>query len=168
MAFSNKADVAAAAADAKVVALRAELVAAGKLPGTNPAPTPSLSVAQPTATRIYQRDTRTGGLFGKGAGAVAVSVTLSAPVTTLDFRLRDADAAGNPVRQDWTPLGGPLPAGPAALFPTVPASPFRYLLDVRANGDTAHAALGTQPFGVGEVVAVAGQSLATNMLPPCQ
>ncbi len=139
---------------AEMVALKA-LVAA---------PTLSLSVAQPTATRIYQRDTRTGGLFGKGAGVAAVSATLSAQVTTLDFRLRDADAAGSPVRQDWTPLGGPLPAGTAVLLPTVPASPYRYLLDVRANGDTVHAALGTQPFGVGEVVAVAGQSLAVNAL----
>ncbi len=163
MAFSTKDLAAAASANTKIDALRAEVLATGVLNGT-PAPPLSLSIAQPTATRIYQRDTRTGGLFGKGAGAVAVSVTVSAPVTTLDFRLRDADAAGNPVRQDWTPLGGPLLAGTAALIPTVPASPYRYLFDVRANGDTTHAALGTQPFGVGEVVAVAGQSLATNML----
>ncbi len=126
----------------------------------------SLSLAQPTATRIYQRDTRTGGAFGKGAGVVGLSVTLSAAVVTLDFRLRDADAAGNPVRQDWTALAGALPAGTVALSPSVPAGASRYLLDVRANGDTAHAVLGTQAFGVGEVVAISGQSLATDAIYP--
>lgn len=124
----------------------------------------TLSLAQLTATRIYQRDTRTGSLFGKGVGTMGLSVTLSAAVTTLEYRLRDADAAGKPVRQDWSALSGAQPAGTAALSPSVPASAFRYLMDVRANGDTAHALLGTQAFGVGEVIAVAGQSLATNML----
>lgn len=124
----------------------------------------TLSLAQPTATRIYQRDTRTGGAFGKGAGVVGLSVTLSAAVVTMDYRLRDADAAGNPVRQDWTALVGAEPAGTVTLSPSVPASASRYLMDVRANGDTAHAVLGTQAFGIGEVVAVAGQSLAVNFL----
>ncbi len=126
--------------------------------------TGTLALAQPTLSRIYQRDTRTGGAFGKGAGVVGLSVTLSVAVVTMDYRLRDADAAGNPVRQDWTALAGAEPAGTVALSPSVPASASRYLMDVRANGDTLHAVLGTQPFGVGEVVAVAGQSLALGML----
>ncbi len=123
-----------------------------------------LLLVQPILSRIYQRDTRTGGAFGKGAGAVGLSVNLSGPVETLDYRLRDADAAGNPVRQDWTALAGAKQAGTVALSPSVPASASRYLMGVRANGDTAHAALGTQAFGVGEVVALAGQSLAYNAL----
>ena len=62
--------------------------------------TGTLSTIQPTATRIYQRDTRTGGMFGKGAGTVGLSVTLSAPATTLDYRMRDADTSGTPLLQD--------------------------------------------------------------------
>ncbi len=146
----------------QVAALLAPMVSA--LLTGNSAYAGTLSAAQPTATRIYQRDTRTGSAFGKGAGTVGLSVTLSAAAATLDYRLRDADSSGNPVLQDWTGLAGAMAAGSASLSPAIPAGPHRYLMDVRANGDTAHAVLGTQPFGVGEVVAVAGQSLAYNAL----
>lgn len=122
-------------------------------------------LTQPTAARIYQRDTRTGGAFGKGAGVVGVTVALGAPVASLEYRLRDADAAGNPVRQDWTTLATAVPAGSSALTPSFPASQYRYLLDVRVGGGSpagAPAVLGTQAFGVGEVVAAMGQSLAVD------
>ncbi|MGI4945853.1 MAG: sialate O-acetylesterase [Janthinobacterium lividum] len=122
-----------------------------------------LFAAQPTATRVYQRDTRTGGAFGLGAGAVGVFVTLSSAATSLDYRLRDA-ATPATVLQYWATLAGATAAGSVSLSPAIPAGPHRYLMDVRASGDAAHAVLGTQAFGVGEVIGVAGQSLGTNML----
>ncbi len=124
-------------------------------------------LTQPTATRIYQRDTRTGGTFGKSAGTVGFTVTLGLSVASLECRLRDADTAGNPVLADWTalpsPAGGWL-AGPNQVTPQLPAGPHRYILDVRPTGSALGAVLGTSPFGIGEVIAVAGQSLAVNFL----
>ena len=131
------------------------------------ASTPISGTVQPAQTRVFQRDTRTGGAFGKGTGAVGFTLTLGLPVASLEYRLRDADAAGNPVLADWTalppPAGGWL-AGPNPVTPQLPAGPHRYVLDVRPAGSALGAVLGTAPFGIGEVVAIAGQSLAVNCL----
>ena len=119
-------------------------------------------LTQPTATRVYQRDSVVGGAFGRGAGTVGVTVVLGVPVTLLEYRLRDAAAVGT-VLLNWTTLATNLAAGSNALLPSIPASASRYLIDVRANGYMPGAQLGTQAFGVGEVVAVLGQSLAADL-----
>ncbi len=121
----------------------------------------SLTLAQPAAYRIYQRDTRSGGTFGKGAGAVALTLSPTAPVTLLEVQLRDA---GNPgtVLVPWFPAGANLAAGAQTVTLSVPANAAWYLLDLRANGDPASVVSTTNQIGVGEVIAAAGQSLATD------
>ncbi|MBN9563842.1 MAG: hypothetical protein J0H14_24430 [Alphaproteobacteria bacterium] len=121
----------------------------------------SLTLTQPAAYRIYQRDTRTGGTFGKGAGAVALTLSPTAPVTLLEAQLRDASNPGT-VLVPWFSAGSNLAAGTQTVPLTLPANAAWYLLDLRANGDPASVVSTSNQIGVGEVIAAAGQSLATD------
>ncbi len=123
--------------------------------------TGTLSVADPYANQIFQRDTRTGGLFGKGTGNILLTINPSQPVTVLEHRLRNA-ASPATVLQDWTSSAPPIAAGSQRVALTAPAGLYKYLVDLRANHDvvvsTTHAVM------VGELIAFAGQSLAENMV----
>lgn len=121
----------------------------------------SITLTQPAAYRIYQRDTRTGGAFGKGVGAVALALSATAPVTLLEAQLRDASNPGT-VLVPWFSAGSNLAAGAQTVTLTLPANAAWYLLDLRANGDPASVASTTNQIGVGEVIAAAGQSLVTD------
>lgn len=126
----------------------------GIYPGT-------LSSSSQAALQVFQRDTRTGGALGLGAGSVPVSITTTAPVNKLEYRLRDYSS---PVTTlvDWTQFAGGALAGTQTVSMSLPASGKWYLMDLRANGDSV--SVWTSPqFGVGEVVAVAGQSLAMDI-----
>jgi hypothetical protein len=121
----------------------------------------SLILTQPAAYRIYQRDARTGGAFGKGLGAVAFTLSPTAPVTLLEAQLRDASNPGT-VLVPWFSAGSNLAAGAQTITLALPANAAWYLLDLRANGDPASVVSTTNRVGVGEVIAAAGQSLATD------
>lgn len=121
----------------------------------------SLSLAQPAANRVFQRDTRAGGAFGKGAGAVALTLTASAPVTLLEAQLRDAGSPGT-VLVPWSSAAANLGAGAQSVTLTLPANAAWYLIDLRANADAASVVSTTAPIGVGEVIVASGQSLATD------
>ena len=121
----------------------------------------SLTLTQPAANCIYQRDTRTGGAFGKGVGAVALTLSPTAAVTLLEAQLRDADNPGA-VLLPWFTAGANLAAGAQTITLSLPANAAWYLLDLRANGDPASVVSTTNRIGVGEVIAAAGQSLATD------
>jgi hypothetical protein len=123
----------------------------------------TLNVAQPISNRIFQRDSRTGGVNNLGSGTVLLTVTPSQPVTVLDYRLRDA-ASPATVLQDWTNGTPPLSAGQQQIGLTVPAGLKKYLIDLRANSDDTSVVSTTNPVMVGELVAFAGQSLAEIML----
>ncbi len=120
-----------------------------------------LTVIWPAALRVFQRDTRSGGAFGSGIGAVPLTVTPSAPVQILEFQLRDAQAPGT-VLVPWTLAASNLAAVVQTVTLAVPANRAWYLIDLRANGDSTSVVSASSGIGVGEVIAAAGQSLATD------
>ena len=119
---------------------------------------PVTIAAQPAVLQVFQRQATTGGTFGKGQNtAVPVGVSVAAPVASTDYRLRDANSPAT-VLKDWASASGALPAGTSTLSLTVPAGAYQYLVDVRSNGDNTTIGSTTNKFGVGRVVAFAGQS----------
>ena len=123
----------------------------------------SIAIAPPYVNQIFQRDTRTGGLFGKGIGNIVLIINPSQPVTVLEHRLRDASAPGT-VIQDWTNSVPPLAAGSQTVALPAPAGLFKYLVDIRANHDDVSIVSTTHAVMVGELIAHAGQSLAEDMV----
>jgi hypothetical protein len=121
----------------------------------------TLSVVNPYLNQIFQRDTRTGGLFGKGAGMILLTINPSQPVAVLEHRLRDA-ASPSTVLQDWTTSTPPLAAGSQVVALSAPAGLYKYLVDVRANHDVI--ATPTNAVMMGELIAFSGQSLAEDMV----
>jgi hypothetical protein len=118
-----------------------------------------LAMTQLTAGRVYQRSTKTGGGAGKGAGSIAVPITLQAAASTIEYRLRDALANGNPTLQDWTTAAtGVAATATSVTCSGVPADAKQYLLDLRANNDNAQIALGTSAVMMGRIIAASGQS----------
>ncbi len=152
--------VSIAVADLSVTrALAAAILATSNATGTLSAPASAgLTATQLQSGRVYQRSTTTGGAAGKGAGSIAVPITLTAAASAIDYRLRDADATSTTV-QDWTSAGTNVPANTTSITCSgVPAKAQRYLLDLRANGDSAQIVLGTSPVMMGRIIAGAGQS----------
>ena len=123
-------------------------------------------LAAPPATRIYQRDTTTGGPAGssanKGAGAVAVTASLSLPVSTLEYR--SVDATTGVALMSWTTAGSGLAAGTQSLTLNLPAGTAWQKIQLRANGFDATIVTGATAIAVGDVSALAGQSLAALAL----
>ncbi len=120
-----------------------------------------LSLVPPAALRVFQRDTRTGGAFGLGAGAVPLTVTATAAVQILEFQLRNAEAPST-VLVPWTLAATNLAAATQTVTLTFPANRAWYLIDLRADGDDTTVVSTSAGIGVGEVIAAAGQSLATD------
>ena len=128
----------------------------------------TLNLQSPATNRVFQRDVRTGNpagnwtvSYGKGWGTVSLGLAPSSAAAPIEYRVRDASStAGHPLL-DWTSYVANLPSGPTTLSLQVPARVGWSIIDVRANGDNSSIAT-TNPFGVGEVVAASGQSLATD------
>ena len=121
----------------------------------------TITLTQPAAQRVFQRETRTGSLFGLGAGTVGLTINLSAPASLIEYQLRDANAPTT-VITPWSTVATGLPSGPQVLNLSVPATTAWYLIDLRANSDQTSVVSTSNKVGVGEVVAAAGQSLATD------
>lgn len=122
---------------------------------------PVLSVISPAALRVFQRDTRGGGSFNLGVGAVPLTVTTFAPIAPLEFRLRDAQS-GSAILLPWTQAAASLSAGTQTVTLVLPANKAWMLIELRANGDDTTIVSTSNGIGVGEVIAAAGQSLATD------
>lgn len=126
---------------------------------TSAASSAGLAMTQLTSGRVYQRSTTTGGGAGKGSGFITVPITLTAAASGIDYRLRDAEASGNPVLKDWTSAGVNIPASATSvLCPGIPADAKKYLLDLRANGDNGQIVAGTSPVMMGRIIGMSGQS----------
>ncbi|MEJ0016832.1 MAG: hypothetical protein WDN25_09720 [Acetobacteraceae bacterium] len=123
----------------------------------------SIAVSQPLVNRVFQRDTRTGGLYGSGIGDILLTVNPSQPITLLQYRLRDADCP-HVVIQDWATGTLPLNAGQQVIALAAPAGLKRYLIDLRANSDDTSDTSTTNGVMVGELVAFSGQSLAEDFV----
>jgi hypothetical protein len=112
--------------------------------------------------RVFQRDTRTGGATGLGAGAVAITLTSSAAVssTNLQYRLRDAAALTTTV--GWTNAGvTSIASGSNAITLTLPGTATIQLLDLQLSDHAGYVTVPTT-LGVGEVAFMVGQSLAAH------
>ena len=125
--------------------------------------TGTIAIAPPYVNQIFQRDTRTGGQFNKGAGNILLTITLSQPAAVIEHRLRDNAIPANTI-QDWTNSVPPLAAGSQAVALTAPAGLYKYIVDIRANHDNASVASTTRAVMVGELIGFAGQSLAEDMV----
>jgi hypothetical protein len=123
----------------------------------------TLTITQPPANAIYQRDTRTGGLFGKGAGTIPITFTASEVITRLECRVRDY-ANPNTVLVDYTEIDFERVSGEQTVHGPAPAGLYRYLTDLRPNSDNQKVASTTEPVMMGEVRAFAGQSLAQEFI----
>ncbi len=121
----------------------------------------TLSLTQPAALRVFQRDTRSGGRFGRGTGAVSLTINPSTPAALVEYQLRDAASPGT-VLVPWTQAAAGLGSGTQKLTLNLPANAAWYLIDLRANSDPATVVSTTSGIGVGEVIAAAGQSLAAD------
>lgn len=123
----------------------------------------AVTPVQPPASGIYQRTADTGGAFNKGTAPIAFSVTATLGGAALNYRLRDAVAAGNPVLVPATQALAALASGQQVVTVPIPAGTNWYFIDWQA-GTAGQWVLGTQRFAVGDVLAVAGQSLASFFL----
>lgn len=122
----------------------------------------TLSLSGISDLQVFQRSTRSGGAFAKGAGTMPTTLSPSTPVATLELRIRN-HATGTTL-VNWTPVGGPLSAQSQTLGLNIPApaSALWYLLDLRPDGDDTK--IVTSPrCGMGEVTAAFGQSLCMDM-----
>ncbi|MFO0872026.1 MAG: sialate O-acetylesterase [Pirellulales bacterium] len=147
------------------------LLAGGACPwGASGAEPERLMLTEPTPFRVYQREgfeprraaEHDGGAAARGAAAVPLRMA-DLPGTedaVGEYRVSAVGAKGTPPN-DWQPLPAP-PAGTTARMLRVPAGGW-YRLEVRLRrGNEIVAAGAVEPFGVGEVFVVAGQSYATN------
>lgn len=126
--------------------------------------TGTMAVTQPLANHIHQRDTVTGGVFGKGVGTVPIQITASAPVVTLERQVIDFDAPGT-LLEDWASAGPPLAAGLSTVNVPLSATLKRVVFRFRANGDDASIVATTVPVMLGEVVLIGdSQSLGVAMM----
>ncbi len=119
------------------------------------------AITGPAAGSITQRSVTSGGEFGKGFGALAFGVSLSADTTSIDYRVLRAE--DDVEIKGWSTATAPsLLAGTQTVTcPAVPARLGWMKIQLRSNGS---ASVQTYPniVGVGRVIALAGQSLATR------
>lgn len=128
----------------------------------------NITLTQPAANRVFQRNVRTGNPAGAwiaaynlGWGAVPLAIAPTLAVAPLEYQVRDAAQPASTPLLGWTSYAANLPSGAATITLTLPARAGWYLVDLRANGDPA-SVVTTNPIGVGEVIAATGQSLATD------
>jgi hypothetical protein len=121
--------------------------------GTFPAP------ASPATLQTFQRTTRTGGAGGMGAYTIPIVINPSVSLWQLAWRLRDATAPTT-VYSNWQDIG-PFSTGSQTISLSVPVRLAQYVIDLRANKDTA-TIITSNAFMVGEVIGLLGQSLAVR------
>ena len=130
-------------------------------------PNAGLAMSQLTAMRVYQRTSKSGGGAGKGEGPIPLSITLQSSASSIECRVRDALASGNPVVKNWTTAATSVPSSTTTVTcPAVPADARQYFVDSRANGDDAQVVLGNAPVMMGRIVGFSGQSQMARMLVP--
>lgn len=125
----------------------------------------TMTLTQPLANSVHQRTTRSGGLYSLGAGPVPLVISCTEPPTRLDYRLRDATAPAT-VLLDWTTLDFQRVTGSQTVSPSVPAGLEVYLIDIRPNQHAAKIVSTTNAVMVGELIGLAGQSWAQDLLTP--
>lgn len=153
--ISRSASVFAVIAVIAVIAAAAALAVAAPYPGT-------LSLSGIADLQVFQRSTRSGGVFAKGAGTMPATLSPSTPVAILELRIRNHATGATLV--NWTTVGGPLAAQPQTLGLNIPApaSALWYRLDFRPDGDDSKI-VSSPRCGMGEVTAAFGQSLCMDM-----
>lgn len=124
-----------------------------------------LALTQPRAYATHQRTSNSGGAWSKGTGPVPFTINPSEPVSRFEMRLRDASSPAT-VLVDWAVATPPLAAGSQTIQPLLPAGLYDYLVDFRANEDDQSIVSTAVPVRVGEVLAIAGQSWAQDLLTP--
>lgn len=122
-----------------------------------------LSLTEPYANQIFQRDTRTGSVFNKGAGYVPLTISATEVITQLEYRIRDYSHPST-VLVDYTQVDFARVSGAQTIQVPCPAGLYKYLIDIRPNGDVNKVVSTTQPVMMGEVRAFAGQSLAQEFI----
>jgi hypothetical protein len=119
------------------------------------------AITGPAAGSIAQRSVTAGGEFGKGFGALVFSVSLSADTTSIDYRVLRAE--DDVEIKGWSAATAPSLLGgtQTVTCPAVPARLGWMKIQLRSNGS---ASVLTYPniVGMGRVIALAGQSLATR------
>lgn len=122
-----------------------------------------INAVPPAVRRVFQRQSRVGGPFGKGYGFIEVNVDPDMPIARIEYRLVDANSPGAEL-VPWTQGYMGVTTGPNKLRVSIPAGPYFYDVFFRINGDDQAIFQVAAHVGVGEVVALTGQSLAQNML----
>lgn len=108
---------------------------------------------------VLQRDSRTGGPYGLGSGTVILAM---GDHTTYEFQVRDADSLK--VIQRWRSVKrAALSKAEQSSALSVPAYPGWLRVDIRPYGQGIPTASSPR-FAVGEVIALAGQSLAEKAI----
>ena len=130
--------------------------------------------------RVFNRDVYSGNppgfttTYGKGWGAVPITISLSAPVTTgLFLRLHNAmDSAAvsttpgtGAVLQPTIQVSGVtnIPAGTSTISLTIPAALAWYYADVGLDAAMTNPTRIPLPFGVGSVTVIIGTSHSGSM-----
>jgi len=123
----------------------------------------TINLTAPYLNQIFQRATRTGGAYGKGAGSILLTINPTQPITLLEHQLRDAANPGT-VLQPWSNSVPPIASGSQVVALSAPAGLYKYLVDLRANGDDASIVSTTTGVMIGELIGFAGQSLAEDFI----
>lgn len=139
--------------------LMGQNVAATSGGGVVAAPTSTFTMTQlASANRVYQRSTTTGGGQSKGQGTVPVTIS-SASAGTVNARCRASDGS-TIIQAEWaaaTIAGGATTANISG----VDARLGWFFLDLKDSSGTWKN--GTTLVGMGRLIGVSGQSLATRM-----
>lgn len=121
-----------------------------------------LTLTDVTVNKVFQRDTRTAGGLGFGAGNVPIAVNMTAATELMEYRVINASTLA--IVQDWAVLGTIFGPGAMTFQCLIPASVQPLLIAFRANGDNSSFIRSANQFYVGEVFAVSGQSLMEAFL----
>ncbi|RWR08541.1 hypothetical protein [Paenirhodobacter populi] len=111
-------------------------------------------MSQLAVSRVYQRDTDTGGDFGRGAGVIPIDVTASA-ATPVYARLRDA-VTGDVIKAAWQ-VGNVTEGASTLDVAGIPARRGRCYVDLAAEAGGPWQE-GTTPVAMGAIIAGGGQS----------
>lgn len=124
----------------------------------------SINLSGVSALQVFQRTSRTEGFFGVGTASVPVTINPTVPITNLKYQVRDFN---NPttILVPYTTIGSGFSVGSQIVNLPIPAynvTATWYLIDLIADSDLT-SVVTTPQCGVGELIAVSGQSLAMDM-----
>ncbi len=121
----------------------------------------TMTMTQLVSNRVYQRSSATGGLYGNGEASVTVTALAAGALSTVQYRLRDADT--DDVIVDWTTGLSAVSTGSFSISVPVPAAQRFYYVDLRPENDSTRAVLGTSRIAAGRVILGVGQSQLGRM-----